>query len=266
MESWADHTAWVSSTDKKGDKKQQMGHVFTKTTLQDTGLLCSNETVVPSCHTLARTLVILWIKEHHAWLEKQQANSCWQIHMQKKPRKQSKSTAPTLTHTPWGALGHHPLNHSGSRVGRKRRGEGSCRWDHGIHPGRQPAFPLLLVRLGFPGECRGQAAAAPPWPYSGSPACTCRARRQLQLDSSYVSQEAERAAGDTCRAKFQWTCSSGGFQNSGLKLHLFFFFQGCKACFAARAEYLAPCSSAAEAIQSYARPHYLLNANAALAT
>lgn len=93
MESWADHTAWVSSTDKKGDKKQQMGQVFTKTTLQDTGLLCSNETAVPSCHTLARTLAILWIKERHAWLEKQQANSCRQIHMQKKSP-ESKATAP----------------------------------------------------------------------------------------------------------------------------------------------------------------------------
>jgi len=33
-----------------------MGHVYTNTTLQDTGLLCSNDTVVPSCRALARTL------------------------------------------------------------------------------------------------------------------------------------------------------------------------------------------------------------------
>lgn len=131
--------------------------------------------------------------------------------MQKKHRKQSNSTAPALTH-PYECLGHHPPNHSGGGVGRKRRGEGSCRWDHGIQPGRQPAFPFLLVRLGLPGGCRGQAAAvSPPRPRSGSPACTCRARRQLQLDSSYVSREAERAAGAICRAAFQWTCSSGGF-------------------------------------------------------
>lgn len=237
MESWADHTAWVSSTDKKGDKKQQMGHVFTKTTLQDTGLLCSNETVVPSCHTLARTLVILWIKEHHAWLEKQQANSCWQIHMQKKPRKQSKSTAPTLTH-PDESWDTTLRTTQATGLGRKRRGEGSCRWDHGIHPGRQPAFPLLLVRPGFPGGCWRQVAAVSPRSCPGSPACTCRARRQLWLDSSSVSQEAKRAAGDTCRAKHQWTCSSGGFAK--LRFKATSFFSGLQTLFCCKSGTFSP--------------------------
>lgn len=58
---------------------------------------------------------------------------------------------------------------------------------------------------------RAGGCSIPPRPRSGSPACTCRARRQLQLDSSYMSREAERAAGAICRAAFQWTCSSGGF-------------------------------------------------------
>lgn len=124
MENWADHTAWVSSTDKKGDKKQQMGHVFPKTMLQDTGLLCSNEMVVPSCHALARTLAIPWIKERHAQrLEKQQANRCRQIHVQKSTEKQSHSTPPPPTRThPDEHPGTPPPNHSGSGVGRKRRG------------------------------------------------------------------------------------------------------------------------------------------------
>lgn len=97
-ESWADHTAWVSSTDKKGDKKQQMGHVFTKTALQDTGLLCSHETPVPSCRALAHTLEIPWIKAAHVpRLGKQQADRCRQIHVQKGTEKQS--NAHTHTHT-----------------------------------------------------------------------------------------------------------------------------------------------------------------------
>lgn len=138
---------------------------------------------------------------------------------------ESKARAPPLhSHTLTECLGHHPPNHSGGGVGRKRRGEGSCRWDHGIHPGRQPAFPFLLVGLGFPGGCRGQAAAAsPPRPRSGPPACTCRARRQLQLDSSYVPPGAQRAAGATCRAKLQGTCSSGGFAKLRFKAASFFF-------------------------------------------
>lgn len=108
MEGWADHTAWVSSTDKKGDKKQQMGHVFTKTTLQDTGPLCSNEKVVPSCRALAHTLAVPWIKARCARrLEKRQANRCRQIHMQKSTEKQSDSARahppPPKTHTPWRA-------------------------------------------------------------------------------------------------------------------------------------------------------------------
>lgn len=123
MENWADHTAWVSSTDKKGDKKQQMGHVFPKTMLQDTGLLCSNEMVVPSCHALARTLAIPWIKERHAQrLEKQQANRCRQIHVQKSTEKQSHSTPPPNTHTPWRAPWDTTPKPLGQRGGEEEKG------------------------------------------------------------------------------------------------------------------------------------------------
>lgn len=150
-------------------------------------------------------------------------------------------------------------------MGRKRAGKGSSRWDHGIQPGCQPAFPFLLVRLGFPGGCRGQAAAVSPRPHSGSPASTCRAvrgsctwtaRSCLKKPKGQLELLAElHSSGPAAQV---------ALQNSGLKVHL--FFQGCMPCFTARAEHLDPCSWAAEAIQSYARPHYLQNANAALAT
>lgn len=266
MENWADHTTWVSSTDKKGDKKQQMGHVFPKTMLQDTGLLYSNEMVVPSYHALARTLAIPWIKERHAQrLEKQQANRCRQIHMQKSTEKQSHSTPPPTRTHPEEHPGPPPPNDSGSGVGRKTRGEGSCRWDHGIQLGRRPVLLFLLVRLCLPGGRRGQESAAlrPPRPPSASPACTCRAGRQPQPHSSYPSWEGKRAAGAVCRAMLQYTC------NSGLKFRL--FVQDCKPRFGARSEHLAPrnqapCSWVAETIQPCARPHYLQNAAAALTT
>lgn len=267
MENWADHTAWVSSTDKKGDKKQQMGHVFPKTMLQDTGLLCSNEMVVPSCHALARTLAIPWIKERHAQrLEKQQANRCRQIHVQKSTEKQSHSTPPPQhAHTLTSTLGHHPQITRAAGWGGREGGEGSCCWDHGIQPGRRPVLLFLLVRLCLPGGRRGQESAAlrPPWPPSASAACTCRAGRQPQPHSSYPSWEGKRAAGAICRAMVQYTC------NSGLKLHL--FVHDCKPRFGVRSEHLAPrnqapCSWVAETIQPCARPHYLQNAAAALTT
>lgn len=166
--------------------------------------------------------------------------------MQKKHRKQSNSTAPALTH-PYECLGHHPPNHSGGGVGRKRRGEGSCRWDHGIQPGRQPAFPFLLVRLGLPGGCRGQAAAvSPPGPVLDplhAPAepggsCSWTARTCLEKPKGQLGLFAElHSSGPAAQV---------ALQNSGLKLHP--FVQGCKPHFAARAEHLAPRSWVAEAI------------------
>lgn len=165
MESWADHTAWVSSTDKKGDKKQQMGHVFTKTTLQDTGLLCSNETVVPSCHTLARSLAILWIKERHAWLEKQQANICWQIHTQKTAQKAKQQHHPN-TPTPWQAPGtppSKPLRQWGGEEESRGRKLSLGSW-HSTWPSASFALPASQTWLSWwvlrAGGCR-----IPPAPF-----------------------------------------------------------------------------------------------------
>lgn len=262
MESWADHTAWVSSTDKKGDKKQQMGHVFTKTTLQDTGLLRSNETVVPSCHTLARTLAILWIKELHAWLEKQQATSCRQIHIWKKKKQQHRPN----THTPWGAPGTPPSKALGRRGGEeeKRGRKLSLGSWHSTWPSASFSVPASQTWLAW---WVLRAGNIPPTPAPFWLSCMHLQSPEAAAAGQRVrvsrSQKGSWAA--TCRASLQRTCSSNGFAKLTYKAPSFFFFQGCKPCFASRAERLAPCSWVAEAIQS-CRPHYLQNANAALAT
>lgn len=265
MESWADHTAWISSTDRKSDKKQQMGHVFTKTTLQDTGLLCSNETVVPSCHTLARTLAILWIEECHAWLEKQQANSCRQIHTQKTAQKGKQQHRPNNP-TPWREPGTPP-----SKPLRQWGGEEESRgsklplgsW-HSTWPPASFSLPASQTWLSW-WVPRAGGRRIPPGPPSGSPESTCRAQRQLQLDTPTCLKKPKGQLGLLAELHSSGPAAQVALLNSDLKLHLF-FFQGCVACFAARAEHSAPCSWAAEAIQSYARLCYLQNANAAHAT
>lgn len=183
MESWAHHTAWVSSTDKKGDKKQQMGHVFTKTTLQDTGLLCSNEVVVPSLRWLVCSRSCESKHAAHSQKSSRQTGAD-RFTCKKALKSEATATPPPHTHTLTSALGHHPRNHSVAGWG-GREGEGSCHWDHGIQPGWQPAFLLLLVRLCLPGGCRGQEAAAlqSPQPLSASQSQDGAAATQIMCTS-----------------------------------------------------------------------------------
>lgn len=99
-------------------------------------------------------------------------------------------------------------------------------------------FRSCLSDLAFPVGAEGRRLQYPPQPGSGSPACTCRARRQLQLDNSYVSREAERAAGAICRATLQWICSSGGFAKVRFKAPS--FCSGLQTLFCCKSRTLSP--------------------------
>lgn len=99
-----------------------MGHVFTKTALQDTVILCSNEVVVPS----SCWLISLRYREskNAAHSQKSSRQTGAERSTCKKPLK-SKATATPLpyAHTLASALGYHSRNHSVSGVERKRRGK-----------------------------------------------------------------------------------------------------------------------------------------------
>lgn len=238
MESWADHTAWVSSTDKKGDKKQQMGQVFTKTTLQDTGLLCSNETAVPSCHTLARTLAILWIKERHAWLEKQQANSCRQIHMQKKAQKAKQQHRPS-THTPWGAPGtppSEPLRRRGGEEEKRGRKLSLGSW-HSTWPSASFSAPASQTWLSW-WVPRAGSCSFPPGPVLAPLHAPAEPRGSCSWTARMCLKKLKGQLGLLAELNSSGPAAQVALQNSGLKLHL--IFSGLQTLFCCKRRTFSP--------------------------
>lgn len=128
-------------------------------------------------------------------------------------------------------------------MGRKRRGEGSCHWDHGIQPGRRPALLFLLVRLCLPGGRRRQEAAAlqthTPIP---SPAPFClpsmylqrrEAAAATQLILTHCLEKPKGQVGAICIAAAQVAS-----QNSGLKAPP--FLSGLQTLFCRKSRTFSP--------------------------
>lgn len=71
----------------------------------------------------------------------------------------------------------------------------------------------------------GRRLQDPPGPPSGSLASTCRAQRQLQLDTPTCLKKPKGQLGLLAELHSSGPAAQVALLNSGLKLHLFFFFR-----------------------------------------
>lgn len=218
-----------------------MGHVFTKTTLQDTGLLCFNEMVMPSCCALAGSHACDPLNQRTPCMEvRKAAGKQVQTDPRAKKHRKSKATAPPLhpnthTRTLTSALRHHPPNRSGSRVGRKRGGKEAVAGILAFNLADSQLLLFLLGRVCLPGGHQGQETAVPPAPFF-LPSTHLQSREAAAAPQLVPVSRSQK--GSWGLFGNWYTCSSNGFAK--LKFEVPSFCSGSQTPFCFKSSTFSP--------------------------